>query len=93
MDVETITRKINERMAGSGFDRTVKVDLKGTGTIMIEGASARAGDGEADCTITVSADDFADLVAGDLNPTTAFMTGKMRIDGDMGAAMALGQAL
>ncbi|MBE7184377.1 MAG: SCP2 sterol-binding domain-containing protein [Methylobacterium mesophilicum] len=93
MDIETIAQKINERMAGSGFSRTVKLDFRGEGTVLIDGATARVGDGDADCTITVSKDDFADIVSGELNPTTAFMTGKMKIDGDMGAAMALGQAL
>ncbi len=33
------------------------------------------------------------LVSGDLNPTTAFMTGKIKIEGDMSVAMALSQVL
>lgn len=41
------------------------------------------------CTVTMSAGDFADLVAGKLNPTMAFMSGKLKISGDMGLAMKL----
>jgi putative sterol carrier protein len=41
------------------------------------------------CTVTISAADFQALVAGKLNPTTAFMTGKLKIKGDMGLAMKL----
>ncbi|PZO81822.1 MAG: sterol-binding protein [Mesorhizobium amorphae] len=93
MDLDTIASKISQRLSGSGFSRTVKVDLKDEGSILIDGETATAGDGEADCTITISKDNFADLISGDLSPTTAFMTGKMKIAGDMGAAMALGQAL
>lgn len=93
MDLETIASKITERLSGSGFSRTVKVDLKGEGAILIDGETARTGDGDADCTISISKENFSDLIAGELNPTTAFMTGKMKIEGDMGAAMALGQAL
>jgi putative sterol carrier protein len=32
-------------------------------------------------------------MAGDLNPTSAFMSGKLKLDGDMGTAMKLGSAL
>ena len=33
------------------------------------------------------------ILAGDLNPTAAFMSGKLAVDGDMGAAMRLGGLL
>ena len=93
MDINAIADKIRERMAGSGFDRSVLIDLKGEGTILVDGAEVTVGGGEADCTIRVSKDDFAEIASGALDPTQAFMTGKMSIDGDMGAAMALGRAL
>ena len=93
MDIQAIAQTISQRMAGSGFDRSIKVNLTGAGALLIDGESVSVGDGDADCTITVSDDDFADIVAGDLSPTTAFMTGKMKIVGDMGAAMALAQVL
>lgn len=53
-----------------------------------EGAAANPG-----CTVTMSADDFMALVGGKLNPTTAFMTGKLKIKGDMGLAMKLQSVL
>lgn len=43
----------------------------------------------ADCTVTVSQDDFMALVSGKLNPMSAVMSGKVKIDGDMGVAMKL----
>lgn len=43
----------------------------------------------AKCTVTISANDFIALVSGKLNPTTAFMTGKLKIAGDMSLAMKL----
>jgi putative sterol carrier protein len=93
MNLEAAAAKIREKLAGSGFDRSIKLDLEGAGAILIDGASVSVGDGEADCTISMSADDFEDLLSGDLNPTSAFMTGKMKIDGDMSAAMALSQLI
>lgn len=93
MNLDDAASRIREKLAGSGFDRSVKLDLKGLGVILIDGPSVTAGDGEAECTISMSADDFGDLVAGDLSPTSAFMTGKMKIDGDLSAAMALSQLI
>ncbi len=48
---------------------------------------------EADVTMTANADTFQDILAGTLNPTMAFMSGKLKLDGDMGTAMKLGSAL
>jgi putative sterol carrier protein len=33
--------------------------------------------------------DFSDMIAGKLDGMTAFMTGKLKIEGDMGVAMKL----
>jgi putative sterol carrier protein len=51
--------------------------------------SVTEGGGDADATISASEDNFSKMVAGELNPTTAYMTGKLKIKGDMGAAMKL----
>ncbi|TGW04491.1 sterol-binding protein, partial [Mesorhizobium sp. M2D.F.Ca.ET.145.01.1.1] len=40
-----------------------------------------------------SLDDLDSLIAGDLNPTMAFMTGKIKVEGDMTVAMALSQLI
>jgi putative sterol carrier protein len=47
------------------------------------------GGGEADATITASGETFDKIVSGEQNPTTAYMTGKLKIKGDLGAAMKL----
>jgi putative sterol carrier protein len=51
---------------------------------MGEGPAANAG-----CTVTMAAPDFLSMVEGKLNPTAAFMSGKLKIKGDMGMAMKL----
>ena len=43
----------------------------------------------ADCTVNLSMEDFQELIKGKLNPMTAVMSGKVKIDGDMGVAMKL----
>jgi putative sterol carrier protein len=47
------------------------------------------GPGEADVTIATSAETFEKIVAGEQNPTSAYMTGKLKVKGDMGAALKL----
>ena len=91
MSVEDIAAKMKDKVAASGFDRSVMFELKGDGVIVIDGTNVSTTDAPADCTITISMDDFKDLIAGELNPTAAFMTGKIKVAGDMSVAMALSQ--
>lgn len=92
---EVITEAVaalNEKMDG-GFDGTAKFVVEGEGAIMIDEAGARAGDEEADVTLTASTETFKAILDGEENPTAAFMTGKLSVDGDMGAAMRLAGVL
>jgi len=88
--IEAAVAALNEKLSGAGFDAVAKFVLEGAGAIMVDGSGARAGDEEADVTLTASADTFEAMLSGDLNPTAAFMSGKLAVDGDMGAAMRLG---
>ncbi|MDG1801089.1 MAG: SCP2 sterol-binding domain-containing protein, partial [Paracoccaceae bacterium] len=55
----------------------------------VDSDGARAGDDEADVTLTADADVFQNILSGDQNPTSAFMTGKLKVDGNMGMAMKM----
>lgn len=46
-------------------------------------------DHDAECTVKIAKDDLDALLAGTLNPMMAFMSGKLRVEGDMGVAMKL----
>lgn len=91
--IEKAVAALKEKMGGGGFDAVAKFVIEGEGAVMVDQSGVREGDDEADVTLTASADTFQSIVSGDLNPTSAFMTGKLSIDGDMGAAMRLGSAL
>ena len=93
MSLDAIAAKIGERVASTGFDRSVKFDLGADGVILIDGQKVSTEDGPADCTITISKDDFEALTSGDLNPTMAYMQGKLKVAGDMTIAMQLSQVL
>ena len=76
-----------------GFDGTAKFVIEDEGAVYIDANGARAADDEADVTLTASRETFEGILAGDVNPTTAFMMGKLKVDGSMGVAMQLGQKL
>ncbi|MBL9058437.1 MAG: SCP2 sterol-binding domain-containing protein [Mangrovicoccus sp.] len=78
---------------GTGFDGTARFDIIGEGSIVVDRDGVRAGDDAADVVLSADADTFRDILEGTLNPTSAFMTGKLGIEGDMGQAMKLGAVL
>lgn len=84
---------LNTRIGDAGLDGTAKFVITDEGAILIDASGARIGDEEAEVTLTASADTFRALLDGDLNPTAAFMSGKLAIDGDMGLALKLGGVL
>jgi putative sterol carrier protein len=78
----------------AGMTNTYRFDIDGAGSWIVDVQDGKVtvvqdGDAEPDCTISTSEETFQKLVNGDLNPTTAYMTGKLKIKGDMGAAMKL----
>ncbi len=48
---------------------------------------------QAKCVVTMESNHFVDLIAGKLNPQMAFITGKLKVKGDMGLALKLGSIL
>jgi len=91
--IEAAVAGLNEKLNGNGFDGSAKFAIEGEGAVIVDGSGARASDDDADVTLTADADTFKAILDGELNPTTAFMTGKLSVDGDMGMAMQLGSVL
>jgi putative sterol carrier protein len=77
----------------AGMSNSYLFDIEGAGTwkVDVDDGSVRVteGAGEADVTISASEENFQRIVSGEQNPTSAYMTGKLKIKGDMGAAMKL----
>jgi len=71
--------------------KKVKLSFGDEGTIMLDGQNNQVTeeDGPADTTIKVSWDDWQAMAAGQLDGMTAFMTGKLKVEGDMSNAMQL----
>ena len=93
MDLATITAGMKERVeAKPAFGNTVKFDFGDAGKIHIDGKNGNTitnDDSPADCTLKVALSDFVDMVEGRLNGMNAFMSGKLKVDGDMSIAMKL----
>ncbi len=71
--------------------KTVKLDFGDDGVIYLDGANSLVSESDqaADTTIKVSWEDWQAMAAGQLDGMTAFMTGKLKVEGDMGNAMQL----
>ncbi|HZT17626.1 MAG TPA: SCP2 sterol-binding domain-containing protein [Gaiellaceae bacterium] len=77
----------------AGMNNSFLFDIEGEGQWLVkvvDGAlTVTPGGGDADATISASGETFDKIVSGEQNPTVAYMTGKLKVKGDMGAAMKL----
>ncbi|WP_075981675.1 SCP2 sterol-binding domain-containing protein [Bacillus massilinigeriensis] len=95
--IEGLLNRINESPEGiSGVNVTYQFNLSGeeAGVYQLKFAEQTGklieGENEkANCTLKLSDKNFLKLINGTLNPTTAFMMGKVKIEGDLGLAMKL----
>ena len=67
------------------------IEGAGTWTVKVADGAVTVDEGDTggDCTISTSAEVFERILGGEQNPTAAYMTGKLKVKGDMGAAMKL----
>jgi putative sterol carrier protein len=79
------------KTAGMNNSYVFAIDGAGTWTVRVTdgGITVEDGDTGGDCTIAASAQTFEKVMKGEQNPTAAYMSGKLKIKGDMGAAMKL----
>jgi putative sterol carrier protein len=76
-----------------GMTNSYLFDIEGAGkwTVRVEDGKVSVAEGgeDADAVISTSDETFEKIISGDQNPTSAYMTGKLKVKGDMGAAMKL----
>ncbi len=82
--------------AAKGMNSVIQFKLTGDGGgdyyVEIKDGTAKVSQGthaSPNMTMTLAASDYVDLIAGKLNGQMAFMSGKLKIAGDMGLAMKM----
>jgi putative sterol carrier protein len=92
---ESLEARATGSSSAAGLNASYLFDIDGAGKWLVRvedgKPSVSEGDGAADTTISASEETFLRIVNGEQNATTAFMTGKLRVKGDMGNAMKLQQ--
>jgi putative sterol carrier protein len=90
MTKQELVAKMQEGQAWVPGKR-VKLDFGSEGVVLLDGAGQQVSeeDADADTTIKVDWNDWQQMAAGQLDGMTAFMTGKLKIEGDMSNAMQL----
>ena len=90
MTKSEMAQRLNEAQAFVPGKR-VKLDFGDEGVVMLDGTAnaVTEQDGDADTTIKVAWGDWEDMAAGRLDGMTAFMQGKLKVEGDMSNAMQL----
>jgi putative sterol carrier protein len=85
------SRVVPEKTAGMNNSFVFAIEGAGTWTVKVADGAVTVDEGDTggDCTISTSAEVFERILAGEQNPTAAYMTGKLKVKGDMGAAMKL----
>ena len=85
------SRVVPEKTAGMNNSYVFAIDGAGTWTVRVADGAVTVDEGDTggDCIISTSAEVFDRIVAGEQNPTAAYMSGKLKVKGDMGAAMKL----
>ncbi|NRF68286.1 SCP2 sterol-binding domain-containing protein [Aquincola sp. S2] len=94
MDLATATETLRSKVGdSSGLNAVLKFDTGADGVIVIDAKAVPNTvdntDREADCTVAISMANLGDLLSGELEPTTGFMTGKFKVSGDMSVALKL----
>ena len=94
MDLQACTEAIRTKVGtDSGLNASVKFDCGTDGVIRVDGASTPNSvsndNTDADCTVGITLENLAAMLKGDLDPTTGFMAGKLKVSGDMSVAMRL----
>jgi putative sterol carrier protein len=95
MDLHTATEQLRAKVGNdSGLGAVLKFDCGADGAIVIDATqvpNTLSNDAaqEGDCTVALTLDTLADLLNGNLEPVTGFMTGRFKVSGDMSVAMKL----
>jgi putative sterol carrier protein len=89
---DTLESRVDPAKA-AGMTASYKFDIDGSGSWLVDVDDGKVtvteDGGDADCTISTSSETFLKIANREQNPTAAYMSGKLKVKGDMGQAMKL----
>jgi putative sterol carrier protein len=89
---ETLETRVDPAKA-AGLNASYRFEIDGAGSWLVEvddgKVSVSEDGGDAETIISTSTDTFMKIASGEQNPTSAYMSGKLKVKGDMGQAMKL----
>ncbi|MEM8872071.1 MAG: SCP2 sterol-binding domain-containing protein [Pseudomonadota bacterium] len=91
--VNSAVAALAAKTADADIDFTVRFDIEGEGSVRIDADGVSADDSDADLVMSADVETFEGIMSGDVNPTAAFMSQRLSVDGDMALAMKLGALL
>ena len=86
--LDLVTARAKDRIRGS-----VRLEMPDLATLYVDETGAIESDEPADITLTANAQVFHDIATGEQNPATAFMTRKLKVDGNPMRALKIGEIL
>lgn len=94
MDLQACTELLRAKVGrANALNATLKFDCGADGVVYIDGVAVPNtvdnADRAADCTVAITLANLSAMLSGELDPATAFMSGRIKVDGDLGVAMKL----
>ena len=86
-DLQKAILSLEEKMGDEIIDGSIKFKIEDLGSIVINNGKVKESDEETDCTLSGDLETFMDIFNGGVSSTSAFMAGKLKVDGSMGTAM------
>ena len=98
MSLDAVVAGLKEKVGEDcGLGAILKFDFGDDGILVLDAKQVpnviSEGDADAQCTMVISLENFMEMAEGKLDGTMAFMSGKLKVQGDMGIAMKLGPLL
>ena len=86
-ELQQAIKSLQEKITDEQIDGSIKFEIVDIGSIVIDAGQVKESDEETDCTLSGDLETFMDIFRGETSSTSAFMSGKLKIDGSMGTAM------
>lgn len=87
--MENALAAVKNKLEGAEIGASVKFSIDNEGSIMVDENGIRIEDSDADCTLIANFETVSELMNGELSPTSAFMSGRLKVEGSMSIAMKL----